>query len=114
MIMVVTIDRMAMIIGVFFALQSSYAQSVSANDARSSARDALNRMSIQIRTAQPLVVASAGQAVFTSAGPWEVQFYSSFNVLGQGSDYTGTAAAGAGTAALQLTRIYLSGPMPYQ
>jgi type II secretory pathway pseudopilin PulG len=97
----------SMIILSWFALQSSSAQTISANDARSSARDALERMSIEIRSASASPGSSAGSAVFTVATPTEVDFYSSFNVIGQSSD-------GSGTDSLRLTRIYLDGTMPYQ
>ena len=96
-----------MIIVSWFALQSSSAQTVSVNDSRSSARDALNRMSMEIRSADAAPGAAAGAAVFTLATPTEVDFYSSFNVAGQTSD-------GTGTGALRLTKIYLTGTMPYQ
>ena len=49
---------------------------------------------------------TAGAAVFTVANPTEVDFYSSFNVLGQTND-------GSGTHTLELTRIDLSGSTPY-
>lgn len=109
-VMVIMSIVTTMIIGVSFALQSSYAQTVRANDARSTARDALNRMSIQIRSAQPLQILSANQQVFWFAGPWEVRFLSSFNVLGQRSN-------GNPNGSLRLTRFYLSGSSsspPYQ
>jgi len=109
-VMVILSIVTTMIIGVSFALQSSYAQTVRASDARSSARDALNRMSIQIRSAQPLQTMSENQQVFWLAGPWEVKFYSSFNVLGQSSN-------GSPDGSLRLTRFYLSGSSsapPYQ
>ena len=95
-----------MIIMSWLSLQSSSAQTVSANDARSSARDALQRMSIEIRSADAQPGSTDG-AVFTKATPTEVDFYSSFNVAGQTSD-------GSGTGALRLTKMYLTGTMPYQ
>jgi Tfp pilus assembly protein PilW len=110
--MVVLTIVTTMIIVSWFTLQSSYAQTAAANDARSSARDALNRMSMEIRSAQAPASSTTG-AVFvavppsTGAMPTEVDFYSSFNVAGQSSN-------GSATGALLLTRIYLGGTMPYQ
>ena len=98
-----------MVIVVWFALQSSYAQSANANDMRSAARDALNRVASEIRDAQPQTITTPAQAPFAMAGPTEVDFYSSYN-------QPGTAANGSGTGTLRLTRVYLdtSGTSPYK
>ena len=96
-----------MIILSWIALQSSSVQTASANDSRSSARDALDRMSTEIRSADSQPGSAAGSAVFTVATPTEVDFYSSYNVVGQASD-------GSGSGALRLTKLYLTGTMPYQ
>ena len=93
-----------MIILSWIALQSSSVQTASANDSRSSARDALDRMSTEIRSADSQPGSAAGSAVFTMAAPTEVDFYSSFNVTGQASD-------GTGSAKLELTRMYLGNPL---
>jgi len=92
-----------MLVVTWISLQSSYAQTVNADNARSSARDALTRISSEIRGAQPSPGATAGSAVFTVANQWEVDFYSSYN-------QPGTSADGTGTGALALTRIYLGNP----
>lgn len=107
-VMVILSIVSAMLITVWFGLQSSYAHTTRADDARSSARDALNRTSTQIRTAQPPSFLMAGQAVFTSAGPWAIEFFSSYNIQGQASD-------GSGIDSLRLTRIHLDadGSGPY-
>ena len=89
-----------MIIGGWVALQSSYAHSVNQNDARSSARYAIDFASGEIRGAQPQSVTTPPQAPFTVAQPMEIDYYSSH-------DQPGTAADGSGTANLRLTRIYL-------
>ena len=89
-----------MLIVGWISLQSSSAQTVNADDARSTARDALTRISSEIRGAQPSPGATAGSAVFTVANQWEVDFYSSYN-------QPGTSADGTGTGTLALTRIYL-------
>jgi prepilin-type N-terminal cleavage/methylation domain-containing protein len=90
-----------MIIGGWIALQSSYANSVNQNDARSSARYALNFASAEIRDAQPQTVTTPPQSPITVAQPMEIDYYSSY-------DQPGTAADGTGTANLRLTRIYLN------
>lgn len=84
----------------WIALQSSYARSVRANNARAEVRDAVARMSRDIRDAQPITLASPAAAPFTLAGPMEVDYYSAFNS-------PATRADGTGLAALRLTRIYL-------
>lgn len=96
---ILSIVTTMLIVG-WIALQSSYAQSVNANDARSSARDALTRISSEIRGAQQSPLATAGSPVFIVANPTEVAFYSSYNQPGASAD-------GTGTGALRLTRIYL-------
>jgi prepilin-type N-terminal cleavage/methylation domain-containing protein len=89
-----------MIIGGWVALQSSYAHSVNQNDARSSARYALDFASADIRGAQPQTVTTPPQSPLTLAQPMEIDYYSSH-------DQPGTAADGTGTGNLRLTRIYL-------
>jgi prepilin-type N-terminal cleavage/methylation domain-containing protein len=90
-----------MIIGGWIALQSSYARSVNQNDARSSARYALDFASAEIRGAQPQTVTTPPQSPITLATPMEIDYYSSH-------DQPGTAADGTGTGNLRLTRIYLN------
>ena len=89
-----------MIIGGWIALQSSYAHSVNQNDARSSARYALDFASADIRGAQPQAVTTPAQSPFTVAAPMEIDYYSSH-------DQPGTAADGTATGNLRLTRVYL-------
>jgi prepilin-type N-terminal cleavage/methylation domain-containing protein len=105
--MVIMVIVSGMLIATWFALQSSYARTVSADDARSMARDALARITAELRDAQPPTLSGSGQAVFTAAQPMEVDFYSSYNQPGTSSD-------GSGIGTLRLTRIYLdtSGSSP--
>jgi type II secretory pathway pseudopilin PulG len=95
-----------MLIAGWTSLQSSYAQSVNANNARAEVRDAVARMSREIRDAQPATL-TLGQSPFTVANPLEVDFYSAFN-------NHGTKADGTGIGVLRLTRYYLdtSGSTP--
>jgi prepilin-type N-terminal cleavage/methylation domain-containing protein len=91
----------AMLITVWINLQRSSAFAVSSNNARADARDAIARATNELRGAQPQVLSTATpQPPITSAGRYEVQFYSSFNSASTRSDYTGFAA-------LQPTRIWL-------
>lgn len=91
----------------WISLQNSYAYSVKTNNARAQVRDAVARMSREIRDAQPLALTTPAQSPFTLANPMEVDFYSAFN-------NPGTSADGTGTGVLRLTRVYLdtSGSAP--
>lgn len=66
----------SMIIGVWFALQSSYAYSTKASLSRQTARDAMSRMVREIRDAQSL---SSGAASILLAQPNEIKFTTAFN-----------------------------------
>jgi prepilin-type N-terminal cleavage/methylation domain-containing protein len=99
-VMIVLSIVTTMIISGWISLQSSYAHSVNENDARSTARYALNYASGELRAAQPLSLTTPAQSPFTVAQPMEVDYYSSH-------DQPGTAADGSGIANLRLTRIYL-------
>ncbi len=89
-----------LLIAGWVSLQSSYAHSVKTNNARAEVRDAVARMSREIRDAQPPALTTPAQSPFTLANPMEVDFYSSFN-------NPGTKTDGSGIAVLRLTRIYL-------
>ena len=82
------------------SLQKSYAHSVKSNNARAEVRDAMARVSREIRDAQPVALTSPPSSPFTLANPNEVVFYSAFNNAGARSD-------GTGLGALLLTRVYL-------
>lgn len=82
------------------SLQKSYAHSVKGNNARAEARDAMARVSREIRDAQPVAITTPPSSPFTDAEAYEVAFYSAFNS-------SGVRADGSGMGALRLTRIYL-------
>jgi len=96
-----------LLIAGWISLQSSYASSVKSNNARAEVRDAVARMSREIRDAQPLALTTPAQSPFTLANPMEIDFYSAFN-------NPGTQADGTGIGVLRLTRIRLdtSGSTP--
>jgi prepilin-type N-terminal cleavage/methylation domain-containing protein len=101
-----------MIVVGYLSLNRSTVYAVQANDARGEVRDALGRMTVEVRDAQPrtLPTTSPGTtpsyAVLTAAQPMEVDFYSVYNLSG--------SSDGSGTSATRLTRIYLdtSGTKP--
>lgn len=88
------------LIGGWISLQDSYAQSVESDNARAEVRDAVARMSHEIRGAQSMTLGTSVSSPFTFASPTEIDFYSSYNNAGVRAD-------GSGTGALRLTRIYL-------
>jgi prepilin-type N-terminal cleavage/methylation domain-containing protein len=97
-----------MLIAGWVNLQRASAFAVQSNNARASARDAIDRISSELRAAQPQTLPAdfaASYPLFTVAQPMEAVFYSSFNQAGANLD-------GSGTGVLKLTRIYLdtSGP----
>jgi prepilin-type N-terminal cleavage/methylation domain-containing protein len=82
------------------SLQGSYANSVRSNNAQAEVRDAVSRMSREIRDAQPASLTMPPSSPFTLAAADEIAFYSAFNNPGQRAD-------GSGTGTLRLTRFYL-------
>ena len=96
-----------MLVGGWVALQRASAHTVRTTTARASARDALARISSELRACQPLTLGTAGETPFTVAWPMEVTFYSAYN-------HPGANADGSGTGALRPTRIWLdtSGSSP--
>jgi prepilin-type N-terminal cleavage/methylation domain-containing protein len=82
------------------SLQRSYANGVRTDNANGEARDAISRVSRELRDAQPVAITTPASSPFTVATSTEVDYYSAFNDPGQRSD-------GTGIAALRLTRIYL-------
>jgi prepilin-type N-terminal cleavage/methylation domain-containing protein len=74
----------AMILVSWFALQSSFGQTSKASHAREFARDAVARMTQEIRDAQG---SDQGSAI-TEATRWEIVFYSTYNMAGNAT--TGT------------------------
>jgi prepilin-type N-terminal cleavage/methylation domain-containing protein len=82
------------------SLQRSYANSVGTNNAQAEVRDAVSRMSREIRDAQPASLTTPPSSPFTLATANEIAFYSAFNNPGQRAD-------GSGTGVLRRTRFYL-------
>lgn len=89
-----------MLVFTWISLQDSYGYSVTADDANTTVRYAVNLMSRALRDAQPQVIATPAPAVITLATPTEVDFTSAFN-------NPATTANGSGTSAVQLMRFYL-------
>ena len=89
-----------MIIGAWISLQSSYANSISSDRARETARDAMSRLRREIRDAQrqPAGQPLAGWPAIISAGPNEIRFSTAFN--DPGSD---------GAGRILLTRYWYDG-----
>jgi prepilin-type N-terminal cleavage/methylation domain-containing protein len=88
-----------MLIGGWISLQRAYASTRATNTARAASRDALDRISSELRECQPPNLIS-GQALFTRTDPNEADFYSSYNQPGASTD-------GTGIGVLHRTRIYL-------
>lgn len=92
-----------MIIVGYSTLSRSTGYIVQSNDARGEARDALSRMAVEIRDAQPQTLPSStatpSYSVLTVAQPMEADFYSAYNLAG--------ASDGSGTGAMRLTRLCL-------
>lgn len=94
-----------MLVGTWISLQRAYGFTTQTNTARASARDAMGRISSELRDAQPTALATAtptpsAAAVYINAKPMEVSFYSVYNLAGAQNDTTGIAA-------MRLTRIWL-------
>ncbi len=97
------------LVTVWINMQRGANFAVAANNSRATARDAISRISSELRAAQPTALPSpvptetampAGQPPITLAGPYDVQFYSAYNVLGADDD-------GTGVTAIRKTWIYL-------
>jgi type II secretory pathway pseudopilin PulG len=94
-----------MLVGTWISLQRAYGTTTKANWSRAAARDAMSRISSELRDAQPTTLATAtptpsAAAVFINAKPMEVSFYSAYNLAGAQNDTTGVTA-------MRLTRIWL-------
>jgi prepilin-type N-terminal cleavage/methylation domain-containing protein len=94
-----------MLVGGWINLQRSSVFAVQTLDARATVRDALGRISSELRDGQPTALPTAPPAstsmpaLFTIAQPTEVEFYSVFNLAGADDEGSGTAR--------RLTRIWL-------
>jgi type II secretory pathway pseudopilin PulG len=87
-------------------LQRASAFAVQMNDARATARDALSRVSNELRDAQPASLPTASPPptyvpeLLTDAQPMSATFFSVFNEPGAGADVSGASAK-------RLTRLWL-------
>jgi prepilin-type N-terminal cleavage/methylation domain-containing protein len=93
-----------MLVGGWISLQRSYAFARSKNMYRAYARDALDRMSSELRASQPPTALSTTQFYVTGSspyicGPMSCVFYSAYN--------NGAAPDGTGLAQSRLTMIWL-------
>jgi prepilin-type N-terminal cleavage/methylation domain-containing protein len=103
----------AMLVAGWVSLQRASAFSIQTNNARATARDALSRVSNELRDAQPPALPIGTPAptyageLLTNAQPMSTTFYSVYNQPGARDDV-------AGATARRLTRIWLdtSGPSP--
>jgi prepilin-type N-terminal cleavage/methylation domain-containing protein len=103
--MIILVILSTMIIVGWANLQRASANALRTNQARASLRDAMSRVSVELRAAQPTALPSATASaaavdLLVAASPMDVQFYSAFNAGGANAD-------GSGTAAVRLTRIWL-------
>jgi len=80
-VMVIGAILSTMIIGVWFALQRSYAYSTRADYARTVARECMSRMVREVRDAQSL---TSGAACITYAEAYDLRFTTAFNDPGAG------------------------------
>lgn len=70
-----------MLLTVWFSLQKSYANTVTSNEQRDSARQALSRMQAEVRDAQALA-ASSTQPALVAASPYWIELSTTFNTVG--------------------------------
>ncbi len=95
-----------MLVMVWMNLQRASATTITTNQARATARDALGRIASELRDAQPQTLPTASPtptyvpAMFTEAQKYSATFLSLYNQPGAGSDVTGAAGR-------RLTRIWL-------
>jgi prepilin-type N-terminal cleavage/methylation domain-containing protein len=94
-----------MLIATWINLQRASARTVSTSNARASARDAVSRISSELRGAQPTSLPTASpsptlQPPVTMAAPMAVSFNSSFNSASANAD-------GSGLTAMRPTKIWL-------
>lgn len=105
-----------MLVGGWISLQRSYAFTRDTNSARATARDALDRMSSELRASQPPTAAVATQFYLPATptypymcGPTSCVFYSAYNnsAAADGSGLALTGTLPPPTSAIRLTAIWL-------
>jgi prepilin-type N-terminal cleavage/methylation domain-containing protein len=103
---IMTVISTMLVMG-WISLQRSYAFTRTTNAARATARDALDRMSSEVRASQPQTTASGATQFYLPAtptypymcGPTSCVFYSAYN--------NSAAADGTGLAQVRLTALWL-------
>jgi prepilin-type N-terminal cleavage/methylation domain-containing protein len=115
MIIMVIVSSMLMV--GWTSLQRAYAFTSATNSARATARDAMDRMSSEIRTSQPPTAAVTTQFYLPASptypymcGPNSCVFYSAYNSASAGANGAGPAATGTtppSSSAMRLTAIWL-------
>lgn len=113
---IMTIVSTMLIVG-WVSLQRAYAFTSATNSARATARDALDRMSSEIRTSQPPTAAVTTQFYLPASptypymcGPNSCVFYSAYNAVSAGVNGAGPAVTGTtppASSSLRLTAIWL-------
>jgi type II secretory pathway pseudopilin PulG len=103
-----------MLIVSWISLQRAYAFTSQDNKARATARDALNRVSSDIRMAQPQTAAGLTPFVYTGTPPYvcdanDCTFYSTYN---NPLAYSASGSDGRGTLALTSVWLDTSGSQP--
>ena len=105
-----------MLVGGWISLQRAYAFTRATNSARATARDALDRMSSELRASQPPTAAVATQFYLPATptypymcGPTSCVFYSAYNnfAAADGSGLALTGTVPPPTSAIRLTAIWL-------
>jgi len=105
-----------MLVGGWISLQRAYAFTRATNSARATARDALDRMSSELRASQPPTAAVATQFYLPATptypymcGPTSCVFYSAYNnsAAADGSGLALTGPTPPPTSAIRLTAIWL-------
>jgi len=105
-----------MLVGGWISLQRAYAFTRATNSARATARDALDRISSELRASQPPTAAVATQFYLPATptypymcGPTSCVFYSAYNnsAAADGSGLALTGTVPLSTSAIRLTAIWL-------
>ena len=105
-----------MLVGGWISLQRAYSFTSATNSARATARDALDRMSSEIRTSQPPTAAVTTQFYLPASptypymcGPTSCVFYSAYNnsAAADGAGLALTGSTPPAASAIRLTAIWL-------
>ena len=115
--MIIMVIVSTMLVMGWSSLQRAYSFTSVTNSARATARDALDRMSSEVRTSQPPTAAVNTQFYLPATptypymcGPNSCVFYSAYNAASAGASGAGPAATGTTpptSSSLRLTAIWL-------